>query len=227
MKFATSWKEGRWKRLREVIRGLVKRRIVRFHSKNRGSLSRTRRFQFRSSSFFSFFLLFFLFSNLWFQEREGEIRLKIHRGIALLKGEAHFPRKSRWQWVWTSLFHRPLNFRLRAALFHPRRRLSGASREIELSRRRRRRRGQDFSVRKRAGTRREYLAKGGTPLTVFKASRPHRRRGNVSGITFAVFFRCYSAFLQFPKLKLLIIFLDATSYFAYTFRIFVAENRHF
>lgn len=32
------------------------------------------------------------------------------------------------------------------------------------------------------------MAKGGTPLTVFKASRPHRRRGNVSGITFAVFF---------------------------------------
>lgn len=32
------------------------------------------------------------------------------------------------------------------------------------------------------------MAKGGTPLTVFKASRPHRRRGNVSGITFVVFF---------------------------------------
>lgn len=75
------------------------------------------------------------------------------------------------------------------------------------------------------------MAKGGTPLTVFKASRPHRRRGNVSGITFAVFFRCYSAFLQFPKLKLLIIFLDATSLATAFIRIsrirFVAENCHF
>lgn len=66
------------------------------------------------------------------------------------------------------------------------------------------------------------MAKGGTPLTVFKASRPHRRRGNVSRITFAAFFLfLHSTFLQFPKLKLLIIFffLDVfipDVYFAYS-----------
>lgn len=46
------------------------------------------------------------------------------------------------------------------------------------------------------------MAKGGTPLTVFKASRPHRRRGNVSGITFAVFFSRFLCFLAISETEI-------------------------
>lgn len=73
------------------------------------------------------------------------------------------------------------------------------------------------------------MAKGGTPLTVFKASRPHRRRGNVSGITFAVFF---CRFLAISETEIAHYFFRPRNgflypmYFAYvSLRIFVAGKK--
>lgn len=77
-----------------MIRGLVKRRILRFHPKNRGS-----RFfllaKISISLLFLFLLRFFLFSFFFFKFMVSKKRrdsVKNSLRDRLLKGEAHFPR---------------------------------------------------------------------------------------------------------------------------------------
>lgn len=80
-----------------MIRGLVKRRILRFHPKNRGS-----RFfllaKISISLLFLFLLRFFLFSFFFFKfmvskKRRNSVKNSLRD--RLLKGEASFSKKSR------------------------------------------------------------------------------------------------------------------------------------